>query len=105
MNAIELIQASETSSRRNFLPAARSLLSGRRVLVAAGVAIAGAGLALNWSLLVAAGIAPLLLGVLPCVAMCALGLCMNGMAGSSCSTPDTSAREDADSPTSTAGKV
>src|SRR3546814_3036862 len=36
--------------------------------------------------LVAVGVAPLLLSVLPCAAMCALGLCMNRMAGKSCST-------------------
>jgi hypothetical protein len=33
------------------------------------------GLALNWSWLVAAGVAPLLLSVLPCLAMCAVHLC------------------------------
>lgn len=42
------------------------------------------GIGYNWSWLVAAGIAPLLLSVLPCVAMCALGLCMSRMKGSSC---------------------
>ena len=51
----------------------------------AGVAIATAGLAFNWSWLVAAGLAPLLLSVLPCVAMCALGICMSRMTGGSCS--------------------
>ena len=51
----------------------------------AGVAIATAGLAFNWSWLVAAGLAPLLLSVLPCVAMCALGLGMSRMTGASCS--------------------
>lgn len=35
-----------------------------------------AGAAFNWSWLVGAGIAPLVVAVLPCVAMCALGLCM-----------------------------
>lgn len=42
------------------------------------------GIGYNWSWLVAAGIAPLLLSVLPCVAMCALGLCMSRMNGRSC---------------------
>jgi hypothetical protein len=32
--------------------------------------------AFNWGWLVAAGVAPILLAVLPCLAMCALGLCM-----------------------------
>lgn len=39
------------------------------------------GVAFNWSWLVAAGAAPLLLSVLPCGAMCALGPCVNRMAG------------------------
>ena len=34
-----------------------------------------AGVAFNWSWLVAAGVAPLLVGTLPCAAMCALHLC------------------------------
>ena len=63
--------------------AARYYLGSRRVLLALAATAIGAGLAFNWNWLVAAGIAPLLLGVLPCVAMCALGLCMNKMAGRS----------------------
>ena len=42
-----------------------------------------AGIAFNWGWLVAAGVAPLLLSVLPCVAMCALGICMHRMTGGS----------------------
>lgn len=76
----------ETSLRRDLLYAARYYLGGRRGLIALAVIALASGLALNWSWLVAAGIAPLLLGVLPCVAMCALGLCMNRMGGKSCST-------------------
>jgi len=45
-------------------------------LVIVGAAVIGAGLALNWSWLVAIGVAPLLLTALPCVVMCALGICM-----------------------------
>ena len=42
-----------------------------------GLAIAGVtgGAVLGWDWLVAAGLAPLILSVLPCAAMCALGLC------------------------------
>ena len=50
---------------------------GRRGLVVLAVAALGLGAVLNWSSLVAAGIAPVLLSVLPCAVMCALGLCMN----------------------------
>lgn len=64
---------------------ARYYLGGRRgLLILAGLAIA-AGLALNWSWLVAVGIAPILIAILPCLAMCALGLCMSRAGGKSCS--------------------
>lgn len=72
------------SLARDWLNAARSYLGGRRVLLIAAAVIVAGGLALNWSWLVAAGIAPLLIGVLPCVAMCALGLCMHKIGGRSC---------------------
>lgn len=76
----------DASLGRDLLYAARYYVGRRGVLLGLGAVALVAGLALNWSWLVAAGIAPLLLGVLPCVAMCALGLCMNKMAGRSCST-------------------
>jgi len=53
----------------------------------------GAGLALNWSWLVAVGIAPLLVALAPCAAMCALGLCMRKGTGESCSKQAGPARE------------
>ena len=77
----------ETTERplgRDVMNAAKYYLGGRRGLVLAGTAVVAAGLAFNWSWLVAAGLAPLLLSVLPCVAMCALGLCMSRMTGGSC---------------------
>lgn len=61
----------------------RHYLTDRKVLAALAVAVIGAGLALNWSWLVAAGIAPILLALAPCAAMCALGLCMRNMGGKS----------------------
>lgn len=70
---------------RDVLYAAKYYLGSRRGLVVAGTAVVAAGLAFNWSWLVAAGVAPLLLSVLPCVVMCALGLCMSRMTGASCS--------------------
>jgi hypothetical protein len=76
----------DTSLTRDLLYAARYYLGGRRGVIALAAIALVAGFAFNWSWLVAAGIAPLLLGVLPCVAMCALGLCMNKMVGRSCST-------------------
>ena len=49
---------------------------GMRGLIVLGGAVIVAGLALNWSWLVAIGLAPLLLTALPCVVMCAVGVCM-----------------------------
>ncbi len=92
-------QSQDGSLGRDVLYALRYYLGSRRGLLAlAGLAIA-AGLALNWSWLAAAGIAPILISVLPCLAMCALGLCMNRSGGKSCSTAasnsDPAAIEDA----------
>lgn len=49
--------------------------------VAAAVLVA-AGLALGWEWLRAAGVASLLVSLLPCAIMCALGMCMNRASGS-----------------------
>jgi hypothetical protein len=52
------------------------------LVIAATALIAGA--AVNWSWLVAVGLAPLLLTLLPCAVMCALGLCMHRGAKDGC---------------------
>ena len=49
-------------------------LSARNVVIAV-LAIASAALYFGWQSLVAAGVATVILGVLPCLAMCALGIC------------------------------
>jgi hypothetical protein len=43
-----------------------------------------AAAAFNWSWLLATGVAPLLLTLLPCAVMCVLGLCMHRSANGSC---------------------
>lgn len=79
---LETPRADDSSLGRDILAASkygiyrlRTRLGTRGLLVIGGAVIA-AGLALNWSWLVAIGAAPLLLMALPCAAMCALGLCM-----------------------------
>jgi len=57
-----------------------------RVALIGALAVAAVGLALNWSWLVAAGVAPILLAIAPCAVMCALGLCMNRLTGQTCAT-------------------
>ncbi|MEO6782251.1 MAG: hypothetical protein ABI196_15360 [Bradyrhizobium sp.] len=71
----------------------RHYLGGRRGLILLAVAVLGIGAFLNWGWLVAAGIAPLLIGFAPCAVMCALGLCMSRMGGKSCST-ESKAKDD-----------
>ena len=74
-----IIDPAPPSSAGGVFAVLRARFSSRLMLLfVAGVVIA-AGLVLNWSWLVAAGVTPLLLSALPCVAMCALGLCMMQM--------------------------
>lgn len=80
---------SKNAGRLSLAQTTRALLlhylGNRKVLALLAVGVIGAGLALNWGWLVAAGIAPILLALAPCAAMCALGLCMSKMGGKSCS--------------------
>ncbi|WP_217577276.1 hypothetical protein [Mesorhizobium sp. GbtcB19] len=98
MTSTELIPTRQASPSRGARSILRSTFGGRCRLIAAGAGIVVAGLAFNWSWLVAAGVAPVLLSVLPCVAMCVLGLCMNRMTGRSCATENASSGETADGP-------
>ncbi len=75
-------QTQERSLAEDWLYAVRYYLGGRRAMFVLALAAIGAGLAYNWSGLVAVGIAPLLLSVLPCLVLCALGLCMHKKSGS-----------------------
>ncbi len=87
------VAATDTSLSQDVFALLKHWVGGRGGLLFIALAVAGGGLWLGWPTLVAAGIAPLVLGVLPCVAMCALGLCMKG-AGRSCDAK-------ADTPTTT----
>lgn len=78
-NRTDPAEKAETPLLRDILHALRYYLGGRRMLILAAIAVGGGGLLLNWSWLVAAGMAPLLLAVLPCAVMCALGLGVMGI--------------------------
>lgn len=71
-------------------------IGGKRGLIVLAIGIAAGGMAMNWGWLVAVGIAPILLAVLPCAAMCALGLCMKMGGGKSCSSGDKTPAEGPD---------
>jgi hypothetical protein len=70
--------------------AIRPWLTGRRGLVIGGLALTVTGLALGWSWLSAIGVAPVILSLAPCAAMCALGVCAMRWGNASGSTRDTS---------------
>lgn len=95
MNATaETKKTGEMSLTESTVGLLRYYLGGRRGLILLTVIALGAGLVLNWNWLVAAGIAPLLLALAPCAAMCALGLCMNKMGSKSCSTESSAGAQD-----------
>ena len=86
MTTSQTTKAPPASLTGDAMQAARYYLGNRRaLLIVALLAIAG-GAALNWSWLVAAGIAPVLLTALPCLVICGLGLCMHKMSGGSCAS-------------------
>ena len=68
------------------------LLRSPRGLIFSGIVIVGAGLALGWNWFAALGVAPLILSLVPCALMCALGLCMMAP-GNAPKMPDSTVRE------------
>ena len=89
MTSIDRSATMRASRAGTWLKAGRDYLGPKRILLLLAVVLTAIGLAFNWSWLVAAGVAPLLLTLLPCAAMCALGLCMRGTNRSSCSMKET----------------
>lgn len=65
-------------------PSWRDWFRGRRGWLIGGAVVIALGLWLGWEWLAAAGALPLILALLPCAAMCALGLCMKGGGTESC---------------------
>lgn len=61
--------------RPGLADAARRWLTRRRILILAAAVLTAGALGLGWPWLAAAGLAPILLSLAPCAAMCALGLC------------------------------
>ena len=86
MTTSESTNTRKASLARDLQHAARYYLGNRRALVILAIVALVGDVALNWSWLVAVGIAPILLTALPCLIMCGLGLCMNRMFGGSCTS-------------------
>lgn len=87
---------SEPSLLQDWIQALRYWLSGRFGIIVLASSVVGAGLWFNWGWLVSIGLAPLILTFLPCVVMCALGLCMHGRDGTRSGRNPTSEPDDAD---------
>ncbi len=67
---------------RNVLHSLGRRIRLRGMLIAVATLAIVTGVALNWTALVAAGLAPLILVLLSCAAMCAIPLCMkHGQSG------------------------
>src|ERR1700742_3310424 len=75
------------------MPSLRGLatawLGSRRALVMTGIVVVLVGMALGWKWLTAIGIAPVILSLAPCAAMCAIGACAMMKGASSAAKPDS----------------
>ncbi|MGH8705637.1 MAG: hypothetical protein ACREUO_09510 [Burkholderiales bacterium] len=79
MEKSQAIQAKASQQSCNPILTLGGRVSQGTTLTVLAVAGVGAGLMLGWDSLVAAGLSGLVLAVLPCAAMCALGLCASRM--------------------------
>jgi hypothetical protein len=92
---MEVANTSERSVTSNAIRAMRDYLRGHRGWMVLALAVLGAAVFFSWGWLVTLGVAPVLVALAPCAAMCALGLCTNKTAGTSC-TPASKAVESSD---------
>jgi hypothetical protein len=88
----------DPSFTRDLFYAARYYLSRPRVLLTLAAIAIVSGLALNWSWLVAAGLAPILISTLPCLVMCAFGVCVMCRSADKPSAPLRDAADGASAP-------
>ena len=98
MAVVKPTEGAEVPLGRLGLNLVRYYLGNRWALLALGAGVLFAGIALNWSWLMAAGIAPILLSTLPCLVMCGLGLCMLCRSSEKQSTPSRDAADASSAP-------
>lgn len=80
METTKQAEGNATAAQSCCAPAAKSgWLSSRNLLIGAALLGGGGALFFGWNWLVAAGLASIIVGVLPCLVMCGLGLCMHRM--------------------------
>ena len=100
MQTSEIVKAPAAGIRRRALPArVPRWLAGWRGLALLGAVLVVGGLYTGWGWLTAVGLAPIILSLAPCAAMCAVGLCAMSRGNSSCANqgsttaPDRPARD------------
>ena len=98
MAVVKPTEGAEVPLSRLGLNLVRYYLANRWALLVLGAGVLLTGIALNWSWLVAAGIAPILLSTLPCLVMCGLGVCMLCRSSEKQSMASRDAADDATSP-------
>src|SRR6266536_6505729 len=98
MTVLKATETADTPLSSQWLNLARCYLGNRWVFLALGAFVLLAGIGLNWGWLVAAGIAPILISVLPCLVMCGLGACMMCRSGEKQSTSQRDAAGASTSP-------
>lgn len=76
-------KSDSTTLTQDLIALGRYYLAEKRGMYIVGASIAIVGIFSGWGWLTAMGLAPILLALLPCAAMCALGLCMRSPAGKS----------------------
>lgn len=87
MKRMQMIDNMDRPALRGVLGYVQAFSRSRIGLLVLGGGALALAAGLNWGWLVAAGIAPILLAIAPCAAMCALGLCMPGMGRKQSDTP------------------
>jgi hypothetical protein len=93
-NAIEPAAAARAPIAQPAWHFIRRALGGPRGLLILGIALIAGGLALGWGWLTAVGLAPIILALAPCAAMCAIGACAMSRGGAnpaSQTMPETAA--------------
>lgn len=83
----------EVPTSQKISAAVRRIPGKRQVLIGVGIASVIAGSVIGWPWIVAAGLVPVLLSVLPCVVMCALGMCAMRTGQKSCHGPGDAGSE------------
>ena len=75
MTVVKSAETTDASLSSQWLYAARYYLGNWRALLILGGVVLLAIIGVNWRWLVAVGLAPILLSTLPCLVMCAFGVC------------------------------